>query len=91
MKSSGNGSPRTCAENLLKCIRGEIPYERIKGLDATLIHAPSVEAAQRLMQDADWLVSTYEPRANVNAINVTPEDGVNGKYSISVDLTLKEG
>ena len=91
MKSIGNGNPRTCAENLLKCSRGEIPYERIKGLDATLIHAPRVDATQRLMQDADWLVSTYEPRVDVNEIKVTPEDGVNGKYSVSVDLTLKEG
>ena len=91
MKSSGNGNPRTCAENLLKCNRGEIPYERIKGLDAAIIHTPSVEATRRLMQDADWLVSTYEPRVDVNAIDVAPEDGVNGKYSVSVDLTLKEG
>lgn len=91
MKSSGNGNPRTCAENLLKCNRGEIPYERIKGLAATIIHSPSVEATQQLTQDADWLVRTYEPRVNVNAINVTQEDGVNGKYSVSVDLTQKEG
>lgn len=91
MKSRGNGNPRTCAENLLLCCRGEIPYERIKGLDPTIIHAPSVEATQRIKQDADWLVSTYEPRVNVNEIIITPADGANGKYSVSVDLTLKEG
>ena len=91
MKSNGNGNPRTCAENLLKCVRGEIPYERLKGLDATIIHSPSVEAAQRIMQDADLLIGIYEPRVDVNEVKVTPEAGVNGKHSISVDLTIKEG
>lgn len=91
MKSSGNGNPRTCVENLLKCIQGEVPYERLKGLDSTIIHTPSVEAAQQTMQDVDMLIVNYEPRVNVNEIKVTPEDGVNGKHSVSVDLTLKEG
>ena len=32
MKASGNGAPEICVQNLLKTIRGEVPYERIKGL-----------------------------------------------------------
>ena len=91
MKSNGNGNPRTCAENLLKCFRGEVPYERLKGLDATIIHSPSVESVQRIMQDADSLIDSFEPRVDVKKIKGTPEDGVNGKHSISVDLTIKEG
>ena len=31
MKASGNGAPEICVQNLLKTIRGEVPYERIKG------------------------------------------------------------
>ena len=30
MKASGNGAPEICVQNLLKTIRGEVPYERIK-------------------------------------------------------------
>ena len=37
MKASGNGTPETCVQNLLKTIRGEVPYERLKGIDRTLI------------------------------------------------------
>ena len=33
MKASGNGTPQTCVQNLLKTTRGEVPYERIKGID----------------------------------------------------------
>lgn len=90
MKANGNGSPRLCAQNLLRCSIGEIPYERVKGLDPSIIGAPSTEAKQRLMQDADWLVRTYEPRVNVEAINVTVADGVNGGFSVSLDVTEKE-
>ena len=90
MKSSGNGNPRLCANNLLRCTMGEIPFERVKGLDPRIISAPSNEAKQRLMQDADWLVRTYEPRVNVKAINVTASDGINGGFSVSLDVTEKE-
>ena len=41
MKASGNAAPETCVQNLLKTIRGEVPYERIKGIDRTLIDRPS--------------------------------------------------
>ena len=37
MKATGNGRPQTCVQNLLKTIRGEVPYERLKGIDRTLI------------------------------------------------------
>ena len=41
MKASGNGAPEICVQNLLKTIRGEVPYERIKGIDRTLIDKPT--------------------------------------------------
>ena len=40
MKASGNGAPEICVQNLLKTIRGDVPYERIKGIDRTLIDKP---------------------------------------------------
>ena len=41
MKASGNGAPEICVQNLLKTIRGEVPYERITGIDRTLIDSDS--------------------------------------------------
>ena len=59
MKASGNGAPEICVQNLLKTIRGEVPYERIKGIDRTLIDKPSETAATDLAADVEFLVETY--------------------------------
>lgn len=61
MKASGNAAPETCVQNLLKTIRGEVPYERIKGIDRTLIDKPSGTAANDLAADVEFVVETYEP------------------------------
>ena len=62
MKASGNGAPEICVQNLLKTIRGEVPYERIKGIDRTL----SETAATDLAADVEFLVETYEPRVQLS-------------------------
>ena len=56
MKASGNGTPQTCVQNLLKTIRGEVPYERIKGIDRTLIDKPSQTAGSDLTADVEFVV-----------------------------------
>lgn len=65
MKASGNGAPEICVQNLLKTIR-EVPYERIKGIDRTLIDKPSETAATDLAADVEFLVETYEPRVQLS-------------------------
>ena len=57
MKASGNAAPETCVQNLLKTIRGEVPYERIKGIDRTLIDKPSGTAANDLAADVEFVGS----------------------------------
>jgi len=66
MKASGNGAPEICVQNLLRTIRGEVPYERIKGIDRTLIDKPSETAATDLAADVEFLVETYEPRVQLS-------------------------
>ena len=90
MKASGNGNPKTCTENLLKCIRGEVPYERIKGLDSRIIDKPISEVQISARQDAEWLIETYEPRVQVKSINVAPEAFANGAFSITADVTERD-
>ena len=68
MKASGNGAPEICVQNLLKTIRGEVPYERIKGIDRTLIDKPSETAATDLAADVEFLVETYEPRVKLGNV-----------------------
>ena len=71
MKASGNGAPEICVQNLLKTIRGEVPYERIKGIDRTLIDKPSETAATDLAADLKALTAQagdFELRASIDNI-----------------------
>ena len=64
MKASGNGAPEICVQNLLKTIRGEVPYERIKGIDRTLIDKPSeTDLVALVAQTGD-----FELRASIDNI-----------------------
>ena len=69
MKASGNGNPEQCALNLLRCVRGEVPYERLKGRSAELTDAP-ISSMSEVEADAQWVLGTYEPRFNVEKIDL---------------------
>ena len=86
MKASGNGTPETCVQNLLKTIRGEVPYERLKGIDRTLIDRPSELAAPDLVADVQWVVETYEPRVNLRAVDLTALAAGIGSYELDTSI-----
>lgn len=90
MRASGNGNPAVCANNLLSISRGEVPYERIKGLDPRLIGKPISTVEQEIQQDGRWLLETYEPRVNVSRISVSQTDAVAGGFQITADIEGKE-
>lgn len=90
MRASGNGAPNVCANNLLRLFRGEVPYERVKGLDPRIVDRPVTAADARLRQDADWLVDTYEPRAEIKTLTVSHSDAVNGGFVVTADIEVKE-
>ena len=73
MKASGNGAPEICVQNLLKTIRGAVPYERIKGIDRTLIDKPSETEPRVQLSDSDLKALTaqtgdFELRASIENI-----------------------
>lgn len=84
MKASGNGDPAQCVGNLLRIVRGEVPYERLKGLDASLIDKPSSNVSDELMADAQWLLENYEPRINIENIDLMAELAKAGHFNIKV-------
>ena len=86
MIGKGNGAPAVCVNNLLQLFRGEVPYERVKGLDPRIIDRPISAADVQLRQDADWLVETYEPRAGIKSITVSQSDTVNGGFTVTADI-----
>lgn len=90
MVASGNGKTQRCVQNLLRMFRGENPYERVKGLDPSLIDKPLSAVEPDIRQDAEWLIETYEPRATINDIVVSPEDAVGGGFAILADIAGRE-
>lgn len=90
MKAEGNGRPAVCADNLLKINRGEVPYERVKGLDPRLIDRPFGIAEAEIQQDAEWLLETYEPRVEVNAINIDENGAAFGGFALTADIKEQE-
>lgn len=88
MKASGNGKPMQCVANLLRITRGECPYDRIKGIDPTLIDQPTEIVAPLMQAEAKWLIKTYEPRVNVDDINISAITSQNGNFALNVDATV---
>ena len=87
MLAKGNGDKRVCVNNLLAIVRGEVPYDRIRGLDGMTIDRPLQMAAEEIEQDATWLLKTYEPRASVLGITVTQDEINDGAFRISAEIT----
>lgn len=89
MLAKGNSNPEICVQNLLKTVRGEVPYERIKGIDRTIFDAPSKDAANDLAADAEFVIKTYEPRVNVDDIEIEAANSENGGFKITAKIKNK--
>lgn len=88
MKAYGNGNPETCASNLLRIVRGEVPYDRVRGRDGALVDQPN--ATDEAVADAEWVLETYEPRVNAESITGSGEAVKNGEFALLVDIDRKE-
>lgn len=80
-----------CANNLLRLVRGEVPFDRVKGLDPRIIDLPEAEAKPEMDADAAWLIETFEPRVQFNGIKVAHSNSVNGGLVVTANVTEKEG
>ena len=90
MRAKGNGNVAVCVENLLRTFRGEVPFERVKGLNPRTLDTPMVTADPEIRQDAEWLIETYEPRAIVNGIIAGLGDE-HGDIRLVADITETGG
>lgn len=88
MKANGNGEPMQCVANLLRIIRGECPYDRIKGIDPTLIDQPTEIVAPLMQAEAKWLIDVYEPRVDADDINISALTSQDGSFALTVDATV---
>ena len=88
MKAHGNGTPETCASNLLRIVRGEVAFDRVRGLDGSLVDRPN--AADEAIEDMKWLLETYEPRVDVESAEAIAEAALSGDFSAIVNIRRKE-
>lgn len=88
MKAHGNGTPETCASNLLRIVRGEVPYDRVRGRDGVLIDQPN--AMDEAIADAEWLLENYEPRVELESAEMNPEAAPSGDFSALFNIKRKE-
>lgn len=88
MKANGNGTPETCASNLLRIVRGEVPYDRVRGRDGALIDQPN--AADEAMADAEWLLGEYEPRVEIADVSTDTGSAAGGDLGLLVNIKRKE-
>lgn len=86
MKAKGNGLPEVCAANLLKIIRGEVSFDRIRGRDGSLIDQSGVE--EEAAADTEWMLQTYEPRVDAKTIT-SDADAPAGDFDNVVEITAR--
>lgn len=85
--ASGNGKPEICADNLLKTVRGEVPMDRIRGVDSELTDRPLSAVAEEMTADAEWVIETWEPRVEVNDVTAI-QDAETGHVLVRADLSV---
>jgi len=70
MLAKGNSDREVCAFNLLRTVRGEVPYARLKGLNGAIIDNPASLSSGELAADAEWVLRIYEPRIQPGEITI---------------------
>ena len=85
MKAAGNGDVGVCARNLRAIVRGEVPFDRLRGLDARIVDRPERDGTDEAVQDAEWVLKTYEPRMDLDDMTITRDDG--GDFHLTERIT----
>lgn len=86
MKASGNGNAAQCVANLCATYQGEVPYQRLKGMDPDFVDENFITAEPKIKNHATWLIETYEERVAVNNIDVILDES--GATQIVPDISL---
>lgn len=84
-------TPTERINNLLSMYQGECPFERLKGMDPTLIDMPASFAKPKIIEHVKWLLKTYEPDLTIISVSIYDADsnidGVSfGDYVIKVEI-----
>ena len=86
MLSKNNSNPAICVNNLIQIARGEVPYDRVKGISTESFDVPISQAADEIVEDAEWMLDTYEPRAEIENIEAVPNHSSNCHFDLKVTI-----
>lgn len=85
MLSQGNSNAEITARNLMKTYRGEVPYDRIRGIDGSFTDKPISQVIDDIDNDVRETIEEYEPRADVVDVNISAS---NGKIEIGINIDI---
>lgn len=88
MRKKGNGNPEICVQNLVSIRRGEVAYERVKGINPELIDRPLSLAESEVIADAETQIEIFEPRVIIDD-TAAGQDG-NGDLNFEFEMHRKE-
>lgn len=85
MRAKNNSDVQLCVTNLLRTFQTEVPYAREKGIRHETLSLPADEIEQQLNEDAEECIDEYEPRVDIDNIEMEAiNDG--GEYTYRVSL-----
>ena len=90
MLSKNNSNPAVCVNNLIQIARGEVPYDRVKGISFAQLDKPIAQSADEIVEDTKWMLDTYEPRAEIESVEVTPTEVSNGHFAITAKINTNK-
>lgn len=88
MLSKGNGNAEVTSQNLVKTIRGEVPFDRIRGIDISYTDRPAAEIRNEVINDVFETLEDYEPRADVK--NIDLQQAGDGSFNINLEIEKVE-
>ena len=72
-------------KNLMMLRMGELPYDRMRGIDPAIYDLGLVEANEKILPELDRVMG-WEPRATVMSAQVTKD--LNGETRISAEVEI---
>lgn len=88
MLSKGNGNAEVTSQNLVKTIRGEVPFDRIRGIGISYTDRPISEVRTDVVNDIFETLEDYEPRVDIK--NIDLEQSGNGSFNIILEVDKVE-
>lgn len=84
MLAQGNSDVRLCALNIIRTMKGTVPFAREKGIDPRWIDSPMTEQ-NMMFPDIQQTLKRYEQRINPEDIQFADIAAVHGDFGVVVE------